>query len=60
VNAHNNFLKMNHGIVILCMIICEIFNRANNVSSSVYIILSYVITVLMYLVLIGGFVRIYK
>lgn len=58
-NAHNHFLKLNHGCVVFFLIICEIFSKIEKLSNEFYIISMYGIMVMLISVIFGGFVRIF-
>ena len=59
INLHNHFLKLYYGTFVLFLIICYLFSRANKLSKNLYIIMIYVIMVLLGLILVIGFVRIF-
>lgn len=59
INIHNHFLKLNHGVVAVYLAICELFNRLDKMSVQLYITLMYGIIVLLGVIVVGGFVRIF-
>ena len=59
INIHNNFLKLNHGTVVLLLVICELFSKINNMNIGVILFFMYFVMALLSAIIIGGFVRIY-
>lgn len=59
INAHNHFLKLNHGTVVLFIGICVMFDNVTIQSQTAYIAIMYVIMGLITIIMIGGYVRIF-
>jgi hypothetical protein len=58
VNVHNHFLKFYYGTFVLFLGFCYIFSRMKSLGSATYIMIMYLVTVLIGLVMTGGFVRV--
>lgn len=59
VKVHNYFLFFNHAVSIIGLVIFEFFHRKANLKPITYIGLLYFLISLLFLVLSGGFVRLY-
>ncbi len=58
-NAHNHFLKLNHGTVVIFLGICEVFLLFESLPDTFYIASMYIIMALLAAVMVGGFARIF-
>jgi hypothetical protein len=59
INAHNHFLKMNHGLVVAFLSIFYVFANFKDLSAEFYTGSIYSILVLVFCVILGGFIRIW-
>jgi hypothetical protein len=59
INIHNHFLKVYHGSFVLFMIICYVFARIPRLSIGVYVALIYIVTGLISVIMVSGFIRIF-
>jgi hypothetical protein len=59
INIHNHFLKVYYGAFVLFMVVCYVFAKIPQLSMEVYVALIYVITVLIAVIMVSGFVRIF-
>jgi NhaP-type Na+/H+ and K+/H+ antiporter len=59
VSKHNYFLYLNHGSVAVFLAICLVFAYDPNIPETICIYLMYFVMVLLSLVIMGGFVRIF-
>lgn len=59
VNKHNYFLYLNHGSVVIFLVICLVFAYYPNIPQTTCVYLMYFFMVLLSLIIMGGFVRIF-
>jgi hypothetical protein len=59
INIHNHFLKIYYGTVVAFTGFCYMFTQSRGIGESLYIAIIYVIMVMIGVILVIGFVRIY-
>ena len=59
INIHNHFLKVYYGTFVLFMAICYVFAKIPQLSMDIYVALIYVVTGLIAVIMVSGFVRIF-
>lgn len=59
VKVHNSVLKFNHGVAVFCLTSFVVINRVQDINPIACVVLTCIIQALLFLVLIGGFFRVY-